>query len=174
MSLQRLVINTGNLTADGFNSVCPLTNGRQESAISLANFVSALPAGVNPSLVSINVGAVQAVGTITQTSTGAANNETLTVAGVTFTAKTSGATGNQWNRSDTVATSATNLAAAINASADVNIYVSATSLLGVVTVTVTQPGVLGNLVAITESCANTACVTPAGGSEGTLHTIDLR
>lgn len=175
MSLQRLVINTGaSGSVDDFKSECDLVPLALPGLQNFENWLSGVSAGLRSGLFSFNVGAVQAVGSITQTSTGAANDETLTVAGVTFTAKTSGATGNQWNRSDTVATSATNLAASINASADTNIYVSASASEGVVTVTVLQPGVLGNLVTITESCANTTCVTPAGGTEGTLYTLDLR
>ncbi len=175
MSLQRLIINTGSLTAAGFKSKVNLASGPQESAISLSEFIAALPAGFNSSLLSLNTGAVQASFTITQTSTGAANTETLVVCGVTFTARTSGATGNEWNRSNTVATSATNLAAAINASVDVNIYVSAASAAGVVTVTALVPGVLGNLgITGSDACANTSTSAVSGGSDGTAHSIDLR
>ncbi len=173
-SLQRLLI-TSNGTKAGFQSVCDLAPGRLPAANNFVNYLTGLIGGtLQGAYLGFAVGAIQAVGTITQTSTGAANDETLTVCGVTFTAKTSGATGNQWNRNNTVATSATNLAAAINASADTNIYVTATSALGVVTVTMIQPGVLGNVPTITESCSNTSCVSFAGGTEGTVYNIDLR
>lgn len=174
MSLQRLIINTVG-DADQFKSLCNLAPGKLDSVNNFQDFIGGLLGGSTPGAsLTFNIAAVQAEGTITQTSTGAANGETLTVAGVTFTARTSGAVGNEWDRDNDVAISATNLAASINASADTNIYVSASSSEGVVTVTVLQPGVLGNLLAITESCSNTTCVTPAGGTEGTAYsTIQL-
>lgn len=169
------LVMTSNGTALDFISQCNL---KPLGSVAINNFLDYVGGSVGGNVSGVSyvfgVGAVQAVGTITQTSTGAANTETLTVAGVTFTARTSGASGNEWNRNNDVSISAANLAAAINASAATNIYVSATSLVGVVTVTVTQPGLLGNLVAITESCSNTSCVTPAGGLDGTAYSISLR
>ncbi len=97
------------------------------------------------------------------------------MAGVTFTARTSNATGNEWNRSNTVATSATNLAAAINASTATNIYVVASAAAGVVTITSIVPGAVANLIVVANvDCANTTVVTPAGGAEGTAYSLDLR
>jgi hypothetical protein len=173
MSSKIELVITSNGTALDFKSQCNLA---PLGSVAINNFIDYLAGVVSGSIIGANfvfgVGAVRAVGSITQTSTGAANGETLTVAGVTFTARTSGATGNEWNRSDTVATSATNLAAAINASTDTNPYVIAEAAAGVVTVTVLEPGVLGNLVTITESCSNTSRVTPVGGLNGTQYTIN--
>lgn len=173
-SLVNLLITSNGTKAD-FQSQCNLAPLGLPAVNNFADYISGLTGGaLSGASLYFKVGAVAAVGTITQTSTGAANDETLTVAGVTFTAKTSGATGNEWNRSNTVSVSATNLAAAINASADTNIYVVASADAGVVTVTALQPGVLGNLITITESCSNTSCVTPAGGTNGTTYSISLR
>jgi hypothetical protein len=174
-SLHRILI-TSPLTVAGFESVVNLDAGRLPGVIELENFLGGLAGGNRQALLACSFGSVQASGNFTQTSTGAANDETLVVAGVTFTAKTSGATGNQWNRNNNVSISAANLAAALNASASVNIYVIASASLGVVTVKALQPGVLGNLVVINESCANTTVsgATLTGGTEGSVTLLDLR
>ena len=174
-SLHRILV-TSDLTKVGFQSIVNLDAGRLEGVVELGNFMGGLAGGNRQALLGCSIGAVQAYGTLTQTTTGAANDEVMTIAGVTFTAKTSGAAGNEFNRNNDVTISATNLAAAINASADVNIYVSASSALGVVTFTAIQPGVLGNLILLTETMANTTVsgAALAGGSEGTFTSIDLR
>lgn len=99
-------------------------------------------------IVSIEDNAVPASGTFTFASIVATN--TMTINGVVFTCVASGATGNQFNvgASDTAA--AANAAAAINASVTTLIagYVTATSALGVVTVTSVSRGKAGNQVTI--------------------------
>lgn len=174
MSSKVNLVITSNGSAADFKSQCNLAPLGLPALNNFINYLAGLAGGnsIGASLL-FNVGAVSAVGTITQTTTGAANGETLTVAGVTFTARTSGATGNEWNRSNTVATSATNLAAAINASTDTNQIVVASASAGVVTVTVIEPGAEGNSILITESCSNTTAVTPAGGTDGTNYTLNL-
>lgn len=167
----RLVIDSP-LTADGFKSQCDLSPGEIPALQDFENYVSGLISGNQMATLAFKVAAVKASGTITQTSTGAANDQTLTIAGITFTAKTSGASGNEWNRNNTVATSATNLAAAINASADLTGIVTATSALGVVTVTAVVPGLIGNgLVMANVDCSNTTVVSFASGTDGTAYTI---
>lgn len=122
------------------------------------------------------VGAVKATATWTFASTGPAADETVTICGTTFTAKSSGATGDQWNRSDTVATSAANLAAAINASATAKVTgaVIASSALGVVTVTSLVPGTVGNGIEISAGTAANTTLSSGGftgGTNGTSHTL---
>lgn len=84
------------------------------------------------------------------------NNETMTVNGVTFTAKTSGATGNQFNIGADVTTTAANLAAAINASTTAGVAgtVFASSAAGVVTFYAAVPGAAGKNIPMTESLSN--------------------
>lgn len=118
------------------------------------------------------VGAVAATATMTSTGT-ASNNETCVICGVTFTAKTSGATGNQFNISGTVATQATNIATAVNASTDLTGICTATSALGVVTFTASVPGKIGNGLTLTEGLSNvtiSSFTTGAVGSNGTIST----
>ena len=175
MSLHKIVIDTGTLTKAGFLSKVNLAAGGKPAAISLANFFEALPSGENSSLLTINTGAVQAVGLITSTGT-ATNAETMLVCNTTLTAKTSGAVAasGEFNISATVATQATNIAAAINAVSALSGIVTASASLGVVTVTAVNPGVGGNGLQLSESLTNVAITAFASGSNGTSYTLDLR
>lgn len=141
------------------------------------NYFSALGSGVRRASVEVDLAAVQASGTITFSGTGAAN-DTILINGVTFTAKASGATGNEWNVGASATLSAAALAAAINASATalVSGLVSAAAVSGVVTITALRAGVDGNAVTIAEGVdsGNAMAVSGArltGGSKGTITTL---
>lgn len=140
------------------------------------NFIKGEGAGMQPyTSMQVRNGAVAASGTITFSSTGPAADETVTVNGVVFTGKASGATGNQWNVSTTPSVNATRLAAAINASATAGItgVISASADGAVVTVTCITPGTIGNSLALAESAANTAVsgAALANGSNGTTYSF---
>lgn len=113
----------------------------------------------------------------TGTFTGAPTaDQTITVNGNAFTAKASGATGDQFNIGSTVTETAANLAAAINASTTTGILgtVAATSSEGVVTFYAVVPGSAGKNIPITESLDNftLAAVTfTTGGTQA--HTTTL-
>ena len=126
------------------------------------------------------LGAVQATGTVVFTATQPVANETITINGVAFTAKASGATGNQYNFGAASApgaiASATSLAAAINASATAGILGvvtadNAAGTLPTVTVTAVTPGIVGNSLVISESTTGTTAVSFASGAEGTDTTV---
>lgn len=125
----------------------------------------------------LNIGAVAGSAVLTVSSTGSVNNETMVLAGVTFTAKTSGATGNQFNISATPTTQAANMVAAFNASADLAGIVTASNVAGVITLTAVVPGIVGNALVVTESLTNvavtTSFATAATGVDGTIYTLDL-
>lgn len=174
MSLVRLIIDS-DLSADGFKSVCPLAMGGLDAANSFVDYVSALTGGNQMADLSFKVGAVQATATITSTGT-AANNQTMTLANQTITAKTSGAVAadGEFNISGTVATQAASIAAAINAMPELSGIVTATSLLGVVTVTAVVPGLVGNGLQIADvDLANVAVAAFSGGTDGTSYSISL-
>jgi phage tail sheath gpL-like len=107
--------------------------------------------------------AVAASGTITLSGVGAAN-DTILINGVTFTAQASGATGNQWNVGASATASAAAIAAAITASATalVSGHVTATSSLGVVTITSKIRGVYGNAVTIAKGVDAGSVMTVSG------------
>lgn len=116
-----------------------------------------------------SVAAVRASGTITITHAQLDANDTVTICGITITAKASGAAGPQFNIGANATADAAALAACINALATLNIYVSATSALGVVTVTANQAGVCGNLFALATSDATAyglSAALMAGGAGG--------
>lgn len=126
-------------------------------------------------------GDVAATGTVTITA-GISAGQTVTVQGVVFTAAASGATGNQFNVGADQNAAATNLAAAINASASnaVKGSVTATAATNVVTITARQPGTNGNALTLAVSGANLSASgsTLAGGfnawsSGGELVTVDI-
>lgn len=170
-SFQQLTIEYTD-TADSFRSVCDLSPLGLPAINNFLDYVGGVAASTYPSKFTFYTGAVKATATMTVTSTGSANDETCVVAGVTFTAKTSGATGNQFNISTTPATQAANMVAAFNASSDLSGIVTATSLLGVVTITSVVPGVVGNGLVASDALANVATVSFTGGSNGTAYTID--
>lgn len=173
MSLQRMIINS-DLTAASFKSVCNLESGQLESVNSLVNYFGGLSGGLYMANLAINVGAVQAAGTVTFASTGPTNGQTCTICGVTFTAVTSGATGNQFNINATPATVAANLATAINAATSLAGIVTATSLLGVTTITAVVPGTMGNgLVMANVNLSNATFATFANGADGTAYAVTL-
>lgn len=120
----------------------------------------------------VNTGAVQATATITSTGS-ASNGETALVANSTLTAKTSGAVpaNGEFNISGTVATQAANIALAINSVAALSSIVTATSALGVVTITAVVPGVMGNGLQISENLSNVTATAFASGSNGTSVNI---
>lgn len=141
-----------------------------------ANFLVALSAGeVSAALqiVPCDSAAVRASATLTFSGLPVAA-ETCAIGGVTFTARASGATGNEFNiGADATATGAA-LAAAINASATALIAreITASAAAGVVTISASVPGARGNMIAITESMTNcalggttTGCLS--GGSDTT-------
>ncbi len=174
MSLQTITINTS-LSADGFKSVCDLAPGGLPAVVNLSNYFASVP-DQQPALLTVNVGAVQASGTITSTGT-AANNETMRLANVVITAKTSGAVAadGQFNISATPATQAASIAAAINAVPALSGVVTASAVAGVVTVTSVVPGIVGNAIeCIDVNLANVTVVGMSGGSAGTTYTLDLR
>lgn len=82
--------------------------------------------------------------------------QTMTVNGVTFTARASGAVANEFNIGGSVTATAANLAAAINASTTAGVIntVGATSALGVVTFYAIVPGSAGKNIPMTESLDN--------------------
>jgi hypothetical protein len=136
------------------------------------------PSGAAPSIaISVEGQAVAASGTFTVATGGSANNETCSIAGVTFTAKTSGATGNQFNISATAATQATNMAAAINASSSLTGIVTASSALGVVTITAASKGLMGNGIAISEgtlsNVTKSGALLTAGAADASAITLSF-
>lgn len=130
--------------------------------------------GSQASYTKISTGSTQASGTGTFTGAAVAN-ETMVIAGVTFTAKASpNEAANEYLVSATVSLEAASLARAINASTTASPLVFATSSAGVVTITAVQPGLTGNFIPTTETTTNFtfAQALLAGGTNGTEARIN--
>jgi hypothetical protein len=112
----------------------------------------------------------------TGTFTGAATaDQTMKVAGVTFTAKaTPNEDSNQYLVSADVSLGAASLARAINNSTSLNGVASATSSLGVVTITCDVPGLIGNGIATVDVDTDNftfAQGTLTGGTQSDYSTL---
>lgn len=151
----------------------------------LLNFITGVNTGSElgvvgsaPSIaVSVEGQAVAASGTLTVATGGSTNNQTCAIAGVTLTAKTSGAGADEFNISAVAATQATNMAAAINASTGLAGIVTASSALGVVTITAAQKGKMGNGLAISEgslsNVTKSGAVLTLGAADASAITLSF-
>lgn len=137
----------------------------------LETLIGQLGLGAFNSSVVIVPNLVAATGTVTLSSMVA--TDTVTINGTVFTCVASGATGNQFNVGGTDTITATNLAAAINASATTTVKgcVTALSAAAIVTVTCTIPGNIGNTQTLAISAhGSVSAARCAGGTEGTTAT----
>lgn len=173
MSYVRLVIDSDGTALD-FKSECPLSMGGLDAASNFAAYIDGLTGGNNIGAdLAFKVGATKAAATMTVSAGGSGNNETCIIAGVTFTAKSTGASVNEFNVSATAATQASNMAAAFNASTNLAGIVVASAALGVVTLTAVVPGLIGNGLVASDALANVVTVSFAGALDGTAYNIAL-
>jgi len=176
MSLFSLVVNTLDNAAGIANSLAPGSsiNGSDAPAWlrTVESYFGAAALGAKSVAVTYADTLVAATATITSTGS-AVNGETASVANQTLTAKTSGAVpaNGEFNISGTVATQAASIALAINSVVALSGIVSATSSLGVVTITSTLPGNVGNGLQISESLTNVTATAFSGGSEADRATV---
>lgn len=167
MSVQISVVIQSNddLTQLKFDTLSP-----QESMESLSNYLDKLSAGCGHASVDMRSGGGAASGTVTLASMVA--TDTVTVGNQVFTCVASGATANQFNVGVSDTATATNLAAAINASSSMAGVASATSAVAVVTVTSARYGAIGNLVALAISAhGSVSSATLSGGTNSTSHVM---
>ncbi len=170
-SLTRIVL-TSDLTAVGFGSVCDLSPLQLPALNNLRDYLGGVSGGNYMADLSCKVGAVQAAGTLTVAAGGSTAAQTCTVCNVTLTARASSTSNNEFSVSATAATQAAAMAAAINASTDLAGKVTATSALGVVTITSVVPGLMSNGLQL--SAGNLGNVTLgafAGGTDGTSYSL---
>ena len=137
----------------------------------LAAYLESLVAGFKDGVVEVAAGdAVRASGTFTFDTLAA--DDTIVINGVTLTAKESPAGESQFGLGADDDEAAENAAAKINAhsSALLSGLVTASAASGVVTVTVKQPGKMGNCVTLSATGGATASGARATGGAGTLVT----
>lgn len=137
----------------------------------LVNYLSGLASGSANGKVTVQVGSAATTagtssGTITITHANLDADDTVTIGGVTFTAKASGATGNQFNIGADATEDAAALAAAINASTSFSAFegtISAAADTGVVTVSYTRSDGAVESVTLATSDATAFALSPAVG-----------
>lgn len=173
-SIIRIDLTIPSSTATFTAKTLPKNTDARMSFERLGAYLHAIAGAVYSGKINETTGAVRATSTFTFASTGPTNNETCTVANVTFTAKTSGATGNQFNISSTDTVVAANFAAAINGSTSLVGIVSATVSGAVVTLTSLAPGNVGNGIETgVGTLANTTVVAFAGGAESARYAYSV-
>lgn len=168
-----LEIETEETAADQLDFYITSAVGAHNAAQRLERLFQKLEAGALAGAVNIKTAAVQAqvLGTFTSFP---ANNDTIVINGVTFTAKTSGATGDQFNLGASATAAAANLVAAVNASATAGVkdVVILSNVAGVVTFKSKQAGKVGNAIVLSESLGNftLAATVMSGGTQGSNTT----
>ena len=136
----------------------------------IMNLFRGIAGGVRQAQIDILAGATQASGTLSLVSVAATN--TCVVGLETYTAVSSGATGQQFNVGASDSATAANLAAAINADAAQQGVVVASVNGHVVTVTSLAAGKVGNTIILTGSTNITASGSHlASGANGTVRTF---
>lgn len=157
-SMFRVVTKVGASAPTVIARLRPIPGFASRTLTYLSNYFAAINGGVHSGRVTLATTAVQATGTVTLSSMVA--TDTITINGTAFTAVASGATGNQFNvgASDTI--TATNAAAAINASAtkQVSYVVTVASSAAIITITSQVPGYIGNM--------NTLAISAHGSVSG--------
>jgi phage tail sheath gpL-like len=152
MSTLAIVINAEETQAYLQQTLKKTAGEPKEEAIALAGYFKELAIGTKSASVSVRTGAgnpVAASGTFTLASVPV--DDTVVIGGVTLTAKASPANENEWSQAGTNDQDAASLAAVINAHSVLGLVVEATSAAAVVTVTSKVPGLIGNLIPISET-----------------------
>ncbi len=181
MATFRIFGSVPRLDADAIARVMPTSvEDKRRSIRTISDFIRGFGGGARSGQLTLNVGLAAATATLTISSTGPANGQTVEICGVIFTAATTPATANEFQRSDNPLVVAQNLVAKVNAvSAEnrgkVNDSVVASSANGVVTLTAKTFGRIGNglHVAAVGTFANTVIADFAGGSEGTTKVFTV-
>lgn len=176
MSITNIVINTADTAAMVLDQLNPQSGASSLDSLSnLSRYVGGLADGAFYfNTVVEAVGAVQAVATYTVTSTGPTNGQIGTVVNQNITAETSGANPalGQFNINASPTIVAAGIALAINSFPATNAIVTATSALGVVTITSKHAGSAGNGFEISAgNWSNITAAAFAGGSAGTSVTL---
>lgn len=184
MGVLTLVITTAR-SSQSLTNVFERVGPNHSVAQACSDFINSVQTGTElaqgtgqpPSIaISVQGNAVRASATLTCVSV--IQGDTVVINGVTFTAKDATTTANEFVRAVSNTTTATNLAASINASVTALVagYVTATSALGVVTVYSTNYGLQGNMVTLTTTggtiTASSATLI-GGANDATAQTLNF-
>ena len=143
----------------------------QENLNRIINLISGVAIGAQSATVDIQSSSVdpaRATGTVTLASCA---TDTVTIGKTVFTGTSTPTTALHFETDGSDTADAAALAAAINAHTDAGKIVTATSALGVVTITANQAGLIGNHIALAET-GNTITISAsflAGGTGGSSN-----
>jgi hypothetical protein len=170
-SVFNLTVTTNNNAVT--KGLVPIAGDNYLPLTKIKHFFTKAVLGVWNSSTYVTTNMVAATGTITFSSI--ANNDTVTVNGRVYTAKTSGATGlQQFNIGGSDTAAATNFALAVNADTSILVagVVKAAAVAAVTTITSLVPGNIGNLSTIAISAhGSVSGANLTGGSQGSSGTI---
>jgi phage tail sheath gpL-like len=150
--------------------------GKHEGVQALSTLLDAIASGAVDGKVEVAMGAVAAASAaIAVTYANVDADDTVTIGGVTLTAKASGANGTtQFNKETDAATTAENLADCINANTTLSSQVTAVAATGTVSLTAIHEGAEGNLIVLSTSDGTAFGLTQfSGGSDGTTKTYSF-
>jgi phage tail sheath gpL-like len=169
-----LTITSEDLAANMIAKIQAAQSNEGAQPSKLANYFAALGAGYNKGTLLVEVGAVQATGTVTLASVTAA--DTVTINGVVLTAVSGAPAAGEFDISGTDTADAVSFCAAVAANATLAGLVTATSVLGVVTLTAIRGGVSGNAITLASSNGGRLAVSAArlaSGTDGTAVTYNF-
>lgn len=154
----------------------------RESIRAIKSQIHRVEGGITRAIVDVATSAVapvRATGTLTLTFASMANNDTVGIGKTTLTCVTGTPTAGQFKKVTDGPTTATNLAAAINASATLSKLGVATAASSVVTFRLFAPGTVGNEIPLATSNSGGVAVSASymaggtGGSEEAAQTYHV-
>ena len=154
------------------------SNKYKEAARLLSGYFKDIASGITRGVVDVQTGSAYPVAASeTLTLAGVAADETAVIGGVTFTAKASPSGENEFDQSGDDTADALSLATKIAAHSTLGKIVTASSAVGVVTVSCLLKGVVGNFITLvgdTNITAGAAALASGtGGSEDTASSFSL-
>ena len=149
----------------------------QAAAAYLSNMLTSMAAGSEKGTLELETGTALAKATGTFTLASVIATDVVLINGVTLTCVASGATANQFNVGGTDTITATNMAAAINASTSalVSEHVTASAAAAVVTITAKEFGDEGNAITISspDSTITASGARLSGGDDALVTTYSF-
>ena len=167
---QVLVVAQDEVSANAQRDLYAETGLIELAGAKIRDYLKKCTSGAHPAVIQTKVNAVKASGTLTGTSVIA--TDAIAINGQTITAVASGAIANQFNIGANDTETMANLAAAINASANLAGIATASALGTVVTVQAAVPGAIGNAITLTSADATIVASVAklAGGTNGDTST----
>lgn len=156
-----ITVNSGGSSAELDKYIGSSTEPRQE-CIKLRTLFERLAGGLeaaNFSVAKASAAAVAASGTITLIYDDLIATDTVTIGGVTLTCVGGAPAAFQFRKITNLATTAANLKNTINSTATLSAYGVATVVGGVVTYTLFQKGIVGNIVPLTKAVTTPTAIT---------------